>query len=160
MPSKSAKRDGRPSPTKQVCEARLMTRSPPSKSARRGGQPSPCRVSLRGGADDQVANEQDYEVERTSKQLTSKSVRRRPDPPRRWPTSAAIRRAIPRPRREVHTTHRGCVGKSPSGTTIRLNVRSQGYSHCPVGAVKLGQGSPNSDPFIERDGITPIREDG
>jgi hypothetical protein len=76
--------------------------------------------------------------------------------------SATIRRAILRPRREVRTSHRGRVEKSPSGMTARLHVWSQGYSHCPMGTVEPGQGntmaseSPNNGLYSERDGTTPI----
>jgi hypothetical protein len=38
-------------------------------------------------------------------------------------------------------SHQGRVEKSPSGMIVRLHVRSQGYSHCPMGPVEPGQGN-------------------
>jgi hypothetical protein len=50
----------------KACKAGRMTKSPPSKPARQGERLSPCRASLRGGANDEVPDEQASEVRRTS----------------------------------------------------------------------------------------------
>jgi hypothetical protein len=105
MPSKFARRSGRPSPRRanprgeaddqvledQVCEAERTTKSPPSKSASRSRRPNPRQASMRCEADDQVPTKW------ASKEGT---------PTRRnWPTPAKTGRTILRPRPDKTTTH-------------------------------------------------------
>jgi hypothetical protein len=86
--SKNAHKQCKPRATKTLSSKTMRrSKSMSSKSARWSERPSPCRAnlrdganpcrtSLRGKADDQVPTEQVREAERTTKSLSSKSMRR------------------------------------------------------------------------------------